>query len=229
MKNKPLIIAIIILILAVLVGGYFFMKNKPSNSTVGTEEKIEVPESSKKMSLKDLMDLGKSQMCTFKYSSAAGTTEGTSYVANGKVRTDFKGTDPQGKPYSGGVIMDTEFMYSWNSQMSNGIKMPVSDAMEQKAQEAQEQPDEVRHEYVNPDAKVDYNCSSWSVDESKFTPPSTITFTDISSQMEILDKMKENSTGAMDQGQSGDMRNACSACDSLTGDAKAACKQGLGC
>lgn len=229
MKNTSLIIAIVILVLAAAIGGYFLIKNKPSQSMIGPEEKVEHTESSKKMSLKDLMNLGKSQMCTFTYSSTNGNTEGTSYIADGKVRTDYGGTDPEGKSYTGGMIMDSEYVYSWNSQMSTGIKMPVDDSMQQKAQEAQNNPDEVRKEYVNPDVKVDYNCTAWTVDKEKFIPPTNINFTDISQQMQIMDKMKQNSTDAMEQGQSGDMRNACSSCDSLTGDAQSACKQALGC
>ena len=34
---------------------------------------------------------------------------------------------------------------------------------------------------------MDFKCAAWAVDESKFTPPANITFTDLSGMLQNLD------------------------------------------
>ncbi len=223
MKNTPLIIGIIVILL-LGVAGYFFMQNRDATSMIGSNEKKMVSnEQSGMMTLKELMALGKSQMCTFSYSGPNGTTEGTSYIANNNVRTDFKGTDPNGKSYEGGMIMDGSYAYSWTTETKQGIKMPITETMEQEIDKAQQQKDIYNPQYVDADAKTDYKCSNWNTDSSKFTPPSDITFMDMSEQMKVYDEMMQQNTN------NPDMQSACSACDSLTGDAMTACKKALKC
>lgn len=230
MKNNQIIITAIVVVIAAAIGGYYVMQNRSNSQTTGADTSTmrEVSEGNN-VSLKELMNLGTNQQCTFNYSGEHGSTEGTSYITNGKVRTDFSGTNPEGATYTGGMIMDTEYIYSWTSEMEQGIKMPVTDSMEEEAQQAQENPDEYRNQYIDPDAEVDYNCTAWSVDNSMFVPPSDVTFLDISQQMEMYDSMMQESTDVMEQSQSEDMQSACSACESLTGDAATACKQALSC
>lgn len=223
MKNTPLIIAVV-LILVAAIGGYFFMQSKSGSQMIGLDNNKMIAENggSSMTSLKELMSMGSNQMCTFSYSSEDGSNEGTTYIASNKVRTDFTGSDSTGESYEGSMIMDGEFMYTWTTDTNQGIKMPITETMEQEVEKAQENPDEYKNEYIDPDVKTDYKCSAWNVDNSKFIPPSTITFMDMSEQMKAYDEM-------MQQNQSSDMQNACAACDSLTGEAQAACKQALSC
>ncbi len=223
MKNKSILIGIIVILL-LAVGGYFFMQNKtPGIMEEVTGKKMAPSEQTGMMSLKELMASGANQMCTFSYSGPNGSTEGTSYIANNNVRTDFKGTDENGKTYEGGMIMDGSYAYSWTTDTKEGIKMPITETLEQEIDKSQQNEDLYNPQYVDPDAKTDYKCSNWNIDNSKFTPPSDITFIDMSEQMKVYDEMMKQNT------ESTDSQSACAACDSLTGEAATACKQALKC
>ncbi|HRN71410.1 MAG TPA: hypothetical protein PLS49_09620, partial [Candidatus Woesebacteria bacterium] len=180
MKKTSLII-IIILILVAAIGSYFFIQNRSGNSMTDSEHIISDGEGSKIMSLKDLMNLGQTQMCTFSTTNESGTVYGTSYTADGNVRTDFNGTDQDGTTYSGGMIMDSAYAYSWTSQMDQGVKIPIS-AMDTTMPEDQtENPNEsYQKPAIDPDQQAEYSCSNWNVDNSVFTPPSNISFVDMS-------------------------------------------------
>ncbi len=215
MKNTPLIIGVIILIL-LAIGGYLYMnKSQSPLSMTGGEN----TQRGGMKSLKELMMMGQNQMCTFSYADDNGSSEGTSYIAGGKVRTDFSGTDQDGKSYNGSMISDGTYAYTWTSYSPEGMKMKITDETTQTVEDVKDDAQKNPNQYVDPDAKVDYKCQGWSVDESKFTPPADITFTDFSALQEQM-QQQTGSSGAQDK---------CAACDSLTGEAQTACKSALGC
>lgn len=234
MKNIPLIIGVIIVLLAA-AGGYFFMQSRSSANTMEPSGKKMAEGGSGMMSLTELMKLGTNQMCTFSTSNENGSMEGTTYIADGRVRTDFNGTDSENGPTSGGMILDSEYMYTWTDQQEKGIKLPVSSMEEMKdtAMEYSENEDKPKQpKALDPDEKIEYNCSNWNVDESVFTPPSDIPFTDFSEQIEMMKQMMpsgaeeqtmEKSTGTTDVKAA-----QCAACDQA-GEGAAACRQALGC
>ncbi len=115
MKNLPLILGIIILLI-LGIAGYWYMNKTPSSQSNGNN-KMMVDQNSAggMMSMKDLLALGKDQTCTFSSSDENGTVNGTSYMSGGKVRTDFKGTYSDGKAYDGGMISDETYVYSWTT------------------------------------------------------------------------------------------------------------------
>ena len=223
MKKSPLIIGIIIIIL-LLIGGYFYMnKSNSPLSMIGGANKIdETSQGSALKSLKDLMMMGQDQMCTFESTDENGSNKGSSYISGEKVRTDFSGTDPDGKAYSGSMISDGTYMYSWSTASPQGMKIKITEetnkAVEDVKQDAQANP----NQYIDPNDKVDYKCQGWRVDQGMFTPPSDIEFVDYSQLMEQTQEQTQDQTGAINSTQ-------CAACDSLTGDEQTACKSALGC
>ncbi len=231
MKNTSLIIGVIIVIIAA-AGGYFFMQSRSGNSLIDVAgKKMAGSGETKMMSLKELMNMGTSQMCTFSYSDDNGSVEGTSYTADGKVRTDFSGNQPEMGAYTGSMIFDSEYMYSWTSNMPQGVKMAVTDALQEDIEEEIEssQQEDYQQQF-DPNQEVEYNCSNWNVDNSVFTPPSDITFIDMTQQMEQLQQMMPEDAQTMElEAESSDMKAAqCATCDQA-GESAAACRQALGC
>lgn len=230
MKNTPLIIGVIVVILAA-IGGYVFMQNRSGNSMIGSDNR-QMAESgdSKMMSLKELMNLGQSQMCTFSSTTEEGTVNGTSYIANGKVRTDFSGTDQTDIAYSGGMIMDSEYMYTWTNEKNEGVKMPIATfETDTSTGESQDTAESYQQAPINPNEQTEYSCSAWNVDSSVFTPPSTVTFLDMTEQMQMYQNMMQEQNAESTTIDPSEKQNACAACASLSGDAATACKQALSC
>lgn len=227
MKKLPLIIGVIILLIAAS-GGYYYMTQQASTSSdkdtpeVSTTTEKEV---SGMMSLKDIMALGRSQKCTFEYSNAeTGTTTGTSYISGKNVRTDFTITNPESPMIEGGMIMVDSTMYTWTNQEKKGVKMTITESMEESVEEEMKDT-EWNKEYMSPDEELDYNCSGWNEDHSVFAPPADIEFMDLSEQMKVFEDL-QNSMGS--EGSTSP-EASCAVCDSMPEEAAAACRSSLNC
>lgn len=200
MNTKILgIIAVIILLLA--AGGIFLSQNKSATntSTSITPTKTE----NKTSSLLDLLNLGKDQRCTFKTIADKTTSEGTLYIAGGKIRGDFK-TTVDGKEELTSMIRVGDTNYIWGSTLPTGIKMTISlDKISSN---------EKANQYFNPTQKSNYNCAPWNVDLSVFTPPANIKFTDMTNLLmpkETGTQTKTNTTNPCSQITDATAKTAC--------------------
>lgn len=163
------IVAAIILLLGA-GGAYFLSQNKTATNT--NQSPTPTTTKNKTSSLLDLLNLGKNQRCSFKTTASGNQTEGTIYIAEGKMRGDFK-TTVEGKQQEMSMIRDGDMNYIWGASLKEGIKMKVSlDELSKNEQAGQ---------FINPDDKLDYNCMPWATDSSLFSPPSNVKFTDMSS------------------------------------------------
>jgi len=228
MKQLPLIIGVIIVLLVGVGGGYYYMTQQASTST--DKEPPEATTTMDKdtkgmMSLKEIMALGRSQKCTFAYSNPdSGKTSGTSYISGKNVRTDFTITDTENKVTEGGMIMVDSTMYTWTDQDKKGVKMEITENLEESIQE-EIKDTEWNKEYMSPDEKLDYNCTGWNEDHSVFAPPADIEFMDLSEQMKVFEDLQKSmgSEGATSPEAS------CAVCDSMPAAAAAACRSSLNC
>lgn len=169
--NTKVIGVIAALILLLGAGGAYFLSQNKTTSNTDSSQTPTTTES-KSSSLLDLLSAGKNQRCTFKTSTSTSVSEGTFYIANGKMRGDFK-TTVDGKTEEMSMIRDGDTNYIWGSSLETGIKMTIAiDKLSENQQASQ---------FVNPDAKLDYNCMPWTTDSSLFTPPSNVKFTDMTS------------------------------------------------
>ena len=162
-------------VVIVAAAAFFLMKGDGDDSATNTENnttqvnvndsngQVQPSSSTKSASMKDLM-AGESQTCTY---SDAGYT-GTVYVANNKMRMDYTGTS-NGVTVTSHSIIDGNVYYSWIDGQPNGFKFDVS-----KTGAGQAGP----NQNVDINRTFDYNCSAWSVDNSKFTLPAGVQFTD---------------------------------------------------
>src|SRR3990167_2314534 len=202
-KQTLLIAGVVIAVIIVAAAGFFLLKKSAQppqeNPTV---QQTQPEESQTKGSIKNLLAAGKNQTCTIKYPVGEQMGEGTVYVSGKNLRGDFTMTSTE-KTFDSHMIQDETYMYSWSSLSPQGVKMKIAELEKVQASPTAES--------VDLDQEVDINCSSWSVDNSKFTPPTDVTFVEtgtIPSQTQKLDK---------------------SICDQITDpQAKASCLQSLG-
>jgi len=195
-------IVIVVVILLLGVGGYYFYSKMKTGGIPGGPQV-----SSGQMSLKDLVASGLPQKCTFVSTDESGKTEGTSYVSGGKVRADSTLT-AGGKATTSHIISDGKTGYIWTEGEANGFMMTVG---ESESTETSSEADLSQ--------KADYNCSTWLPDNSLFTPPSDVKFTDFSQMLQPTSMPAgiEN-TGSQ-----------CAYCETLTGEDKASCLSALQC
>ena len=181
----------------------------PSSTQVTQTDKPASSQSSLK-SLKDLIASGQAQKCTFKDKSAAVDVEGTTYIANGKMRGDFNSAIGENNIMMHMIVID-KTNYTWMDGQTTGYKM-VFDPANMEAPTGTQQS-------VDVNKLIDYNCSNWTVDSSVFTPPSNVKFSEFGAVT-----APTGSTGTKTIPQ-----NQCAACDYLSGDAKTQCRTQLNC
>lgn len=225
----------IVIALAVVGGGAYLISSKDTNESAQTGEEGEMQEQQSETegmqevsgftgSVQDLLARGENISCTFRHSDEFGVSEGTFYVAGGqnKMRGDFTySSSAEDTPYEGGMIHDGTTIYTWSetSEGTFGMKMPVEDGdiesmYDSEAYESGQQ--------FNPTTEVEYDCSSWNVEQSMFVPPSSIDFMDYNAQMQQMQQMQESM-----QGSSG---IDCSSCDSIPDETmRAQCRESLQC
>jgi len=209
-KQAPIIIAVALIII-IAAGAYLVLGKKSqapqtSSTNTATEQKTE-DSGSVKSSIKSLLAGGKNVSCTVKYPTAQESTEGTIYVSGKKMSGDFK-MMVEGKSVENHMITDETYSYSWSSMAPQGVKMKIDQEQNSNASPTSGQ--------VDVNSEVDMKCSPWGVDNSKFTPPTNITFMDLSQMMK---------PAASPASQTTNQTQRTSVCDSITDpQAKAACK-----
>lgn len=186
--------------------------SKPSTDVAVTQEKSDSGESTTKGTIQSLLAAGKNVSCTYNTSVDKNVTNGTIYVANKKMRGDFTVKAADVKEMESHMIQDGEFSYFWSTSTPMGTKMKISELPKVSPfPGAQTQTADLNRE-------VDMKCSSWSTDDSKFTPPTAVKFTD------ITDMMKIQTTPAPKTGGN----SSVSPCDQITDPAaKASCVKAI--
>lgn len=181
-KSKSLIIVTVV-ILALIGGALYLTFGKSTTTPQETEMMGEKTQNAKEMikgSLKSLFGAGKNVTCTVNNIDNQGN--GTVYVTGNKIRGDFT-SKIDGKTIENHFIQDKEFSYFWSSEMEEGIKMKADLGTEETAISDNKDTQVSSTETVDLNKEVDYKCSNWSVDNSKFIPPANIKFSDLSNLM----------------------------------------------
>lgn len=213
LMNKNLLIVVGIgLAVALGVGGFFLLSNKTdTGESVSNSEQTtsEAPDS-----LRKLLSLTNGQECSFKDEEG---NEGTIYGSSGKVRGDFV-SNVNGTVTNNHMIISGQDMYFWYDGAESGFKTSLETYEGSGESNSQKS--------VDLDKKVDYDCKNWREDASKFTLPE-MDFMDYSSL--LPSELPVSTPETRTQENSEDGGDACSACDSLSGEAKTQCLQVLGC
>lgn len=162
----------IVAVIVVLGGGYYYWQGAPGEVTFDPNKPYAISGevgggTTNSSSLTELLASNKAQKCTVKQEVAGIESNGTVYVAGGKLRGDFTSTG--GVSGNTHVIVDAGNVYTWIDGLGMGVKVAASAAdAGASGQQA-----------VSMNQKLNYVCSNWSVDASVFTRPSGITFSDL--------------------------------------------------
>ncbi len=200
------------IIVIIIIGIVFIMTDKKDSTTENPATETTGTESAQ--SFKDLLAQRTPVSCTFGGDVDTMNIKGTVYVGNGSIRGDYLMSGPQSpngmETY---MIMDGTSMRYWTSISTQGFKTAIDP-------ETMEPTKTNTPQTVNYNQDFEYNCSPWIVDASKFTPPSTISFTDLN--------VPTKATGG--NVMTGSKTQQCAACD-LVPDAsgKAQCKAAMQC
>jgi len=179
--NKKILALLCLLIIVplTLTGCKFFKKD-----TTPTEEQQEETFNG---SLDDLIKRGKPTKCTYSTSDENVDVNGTVYVADKKARQDTEAIE-DGKKIEIHTIVDDRTVWFWSSENpGQGMKMYID--------ETEEELKEFGENFQNAQAesdlsqKMEFKCTAWQVDSSKFEVPNDIEFMDMSKMFEDMGNM----------------------------------------
>jgi hypothetical protein len=206
--NKTVLAIIAVLVLAGLgFGVYSLTRNNSQNNNDNQNEQSE-----NSGSLSDFFAQGSDYNCTYSTSNDnENVSEAKVYISDGGeqyyAEVDYQQNDKDLTSY---MIKDGDVAYTWVSGSDSGYKYSLD-----ADSETSYTPDS--DEFGNQNASLEsafgyeYDCDPWTVDNSKFTPPSDIEFTDVDALIEET------------------QNDACDMCDSLSGESKTQCLASLNC
>ena len=216
--KKPTIIIIILAIVALAVVGYN-LSSKGAGDDLQMKDMV-------RTSIENLMAENNPVKCIATVTmDDGGKMTGTVYVADGKMRNDAAIENVQGEKFQSHTIMDEEWLYSWSTGLPDGgIKMKVSDIENMPDEEEEDPSGGVK----NLDRNFDFNCNKWTVDESKFVPPSDVNFQDFAQKMQDTQDMTQGIEMEGSQGMT--LEQVCQMCSMLPEEeAKQQCLTDAGC
>lgn len=227
-SNKALPIAIAVVVLLLL--GWYFTKgsgNKAMLKSDGEETNTIQTQNNQNspMSLKELM-AGKAQKCEVSYGDQNAETKGMVYVSGGKMRGDFT-TQINGKAETSHVINDGKTQYMWTE---GSTQMAFKMSLDSLPKNAENSTAQTNKQTLDFEAKNNYNCSSWSENNSEFEVPGNIKFTDYSEMLKSIPTTPaQGETNAGATGSVDVKAMQCAACNSLSGEDQIQCKAALSC
>lgn len=178
MNAKIGIILGVVVIILLGIGGFLFLQGKNSTQENSNTMTPKTGETGTFESLQDIFS-NKSLSLACDYTDPEGRKTVT-YIKGGMVRTDIVSTNPQ---ESGSIIVKENTMYFWNA--TSGITMKfnpedMANTQNDNAQSAQGQ------KSLQDLEKYKKSCKTSVVNDSLFTPPSTVKFQDMSSMMKMI-------------------------------------------
>ncbi len=166
--NKAIIAVLILAIIG--VGVWYATKPKTNNETKNDSQQTQNQDqaSVQDTSLKSLLATGKDQMCTYNLTTqdGKGSGTGTFYITKNKSRGDIQAVVSGGNTTSHIISMD-DTAYFWIDDSDTAFKMNIDQSS--TASSSSQAP-------IDPNTNYKFDCKPWTVDQSKFTVPSTITF-----------------------------------------------------
>jgi len=165
-------IIVYIITAVVIVGGVYLIANVKPQDQNQIKQDTQAPAQNDgqvvSASMKELVSLGKSLQCTFESNTEFAKTSGVVYVADGKVRGNFRVTVSSlgDQSFDAYMIADTSNTYVWSTLTKNGFKAPIQ-------KEVQTQPGQ---EGVDYNQVLTYTCTPWQIDQTLFVPPTDVVF-----------------------------------------------------
>ncbi len=187
MKNttKGFIVPVIIIIAALALGGGAYAVKKSKQAHMKTDTSVEVrgnatstnaqaTSTQAKGSLKALLGMNQDVMCTFNGANTQGQAAGTVYISGPMMRGDFTSHASSTGTVESHMIRDKGDVYVWTG--TQGAKLPYGQ-IEAAANSSKNKMQ------VDLNQQVDYKCSPWTPETSKFSLPGTVKFIDVSAML----------------------------------------------
>lgn len=242
MNKNTMIITGVALALLVAGGAYAMSATKKTinveNETSNTNEKKSDSMSDNglfKGSFFDLLSANKNVRCTFEYDmdEQNASTKGEMYISGSKARGVFKiKTVNTPTEIESDVLSDGKIMYTWMNGV--GFKMNLEE-IKKASNDINSADPKAKDNLKEFNQKADYKCENWVVDNSKFTVPTDITFSDMTDFIKNAPQMNKNlqekTSGTAPTTSQGNVPEiTCATCDSVPdATAKAECKKALKC
>lgn len=166
----------LVLGIAVIGGGAYFVFNQPSSGSEDTQ--MESAEAGAfEGSMTALMKRGGNWKCTVDASANTGAgaavSSGVVYVSGEKVRADFTSTIQGFGTVDSHMLADGTNVYTWSSMMPQGFKLPQAKMEGQGGAETSGSGFDANQSYS-------YDCQPGSADAALFSTPGNVTFTELS-------------------------------------------------
>lgn len=144
--------------------------NQTTNSSLSSSDSPTVEQAS----IEDLLTRNASLKCTYSVNEENVVNKGTAYFSGSKnMYGEFVST-VDGKDMLTYIVRNGDTQYVWVKDETVGFKNDVSTSNKETQQQTSQQ--------IDPEKKYEFSCVNWEKDESLFTPPSSVTFTDIGEQ-----------------------------------------------
>lgn len=210
MGIKAIIIAIVAL--GVVGGGAYYVTSKNKDDGQRSSDSQSSEQNDKLASIKGLIEEGRDLQCTFNSTESNGDRiSGTVYISNERMRGDFSLETDDNPEYKSNVLQDGTNQYFWEESSKEGVKMKIDNV-----EPSEEQETAAEQQSIDQDRQYDFDCSDWSVDETMFSPPGDVEFTDFSAQFEQSQQIQQNGASqraACAQITNADARKACENAD----------------
>jgi hypothetical protein len=199
------------------------VQDKGQEAREKAESKVEARQGSAKHSINSLLAANKPVECDYQEDSQESMSKMKFFLdaSSKKMRGEGEIYDKkEGKQIKASWLMIGNDYYSWGEAMGNkGFKMTISDKQLAKGDDSGEE--------VNMDSEHEMDCRAWKVDNSKFSLPSGVSFSEIQ-QPAVPSQMTPSQTGIGTGAPSAN--NICSSCGLINDeDAKKACLENLNC
>ncbi len=221
MKNKNLVwIGVVILLL--IIGLFIFIgpknhtpqtasQNSLSGQNTGTNNNNQ-----QLRSLGELLAMNVPQQCSVLNKNTDSQSQVKIVMNQGKVRADINAT-VNGKNLVSHMIVTGGVDYFWVEGQSHGFKMAYNPVNQTGTSPGGLQ----TYNNINTGGKMNYNCSGWTPDDSVFTLPANMDFSDFSGVI----------PGTSAAGSPSGLAPAdkCAVCANLSGTQKTQCLAVMGC
>ncbi len=202
MGIKTIIIGVVAL--AVVGSGVFVVVNSKNKNEVPAAQSSNL-DTKNLTSINGLLAQNKNLRCTYSHTDENGNkSSGTAYIAGNRMSGNFKYQVAGTAEQNSNVLRDSEYQYVWADGSNTGFKTKISEltADTQDSSTSEQQG-------VDQDADYDFDCSDWSVDESLFSQPAGVEFTDYSAQLQQSQELQQNISEACAQIADPAARTAC--------------------
>ncbi len=159
---------------SVAVSKYFTVTGGKLASTAATPT---TPTGDKKIAFSQLIDQGGSYKCTVHQYVQNTDTVGTVYIHGDKLRGEFN-VKAQGMNMDTTLIVREGYTYTWTSMAPTmGFKVKVATSGGESNTTVTQNNGGTAGNYAwNADQIGDYTCDTWTVDETQFSLPTSVTF-----------------------------------------------------